>query len=171
MASGALDPEQRIAVSLQEIAVCPLALAGRLGDAVGASALATGRLAWAIRSARCLRRAQAWTQRPRKRRASASSSAAQSAAELRRGASASGGEAVRAVARTVLLDPFNATACADGGSAVRERASRHFDSHCLPDQQALLLPSRTEATPLAPLEAMSHGVPWIATPACGAAHD
>jgi len=35
----------------------------------------------------------------------------------------------------------------------------------------LLLPSLAEATPLVLLEAMSHGLPWIATPTCGAAHD
>jgi glycosyltransferase involved in cell wall biosynthesis len=36
---------------------------------------------------------------------------------------------------------------------------------------ALLLPSLSEATPLVLLEAMSHRLPWIATPSCGAAHD
>jgi glycosyltransferase involved in cell wall biosynthesis len=36
---------------------------------------------------------------------------------------------------------------------------------------ALLLPSRVEATPLVILEAMSHGLPWIATPGCGAVHE
>ena len=36
---------------------------------------------------------------------------------------------------------------------------------------ALLLPSLAEATPLVVLEAMSHRLPWIATPACGAVHD
>ncbi|HWI73005.1 MAG TPA: glycosyltransferase family 4 protein, partial [Baekduia sp.] len=37
--------------------------------------------------------------------------------------------------------------------------------------KALLLPSRVEATPLVILEAMSHGLPWIATPGCGAVHE
>jgi glycosyltransferase involved in cell wall biosynthesis len=36
---------------------------------------------------------------------------------------------------------------------------------------ALLLPSLAEATPLVVLEAMSHRLPWIATPNCGAVHD
>jgi glycosyltransferase involved in cell wall biosynthesis len=35
----------------------------------------------------------------------------------------------------------------------------------------LLLPSLAEATPLVLVEAMSHGLPWIATPTCGPAHD
>jgi len=35
----------------------------------------------------------------------------------------------------------------------------------------LLLPSLAEATPLVLVEAMAHGLPWIATPRCGAAHD
>ncbi|MGH2859460.1 MAG: glycosyltransferase, partial [Solirubrobacteraceae bacterium] len=35
----------------------------------------------------------------------------------------------------------------------------------------LLLSSKAEATPLVLLEAMSVGLPWIATPTCGAAHD
>jgi len=35
----------------------------------------------------------------------------------------------------------------------------------------LLLPSKAEATPLVVLEAMSHALPWVATPACGAVHD
>lgn len=37
--------------------------------------------------------------------------------------------------------------------------------------KVLLLPSNAEATPLVLLEAMSAGLPWIATPSCGAAHD
>jgi glycosyltransferase involved in cell wall biosynthesis len=36
---------------------------------------------------------------------------------------------------------------------------------------ALLLPSRAEATPLVLLEAMSRELPWIATPTCGSAND
>lgn len=39
------------------------------------------------------------------------------------------------------------------------------------DAAMLLLPSLAEATPLVLLEAMSRGLPWIATPTCGAAHD
>ena len=39
------------------------------------------------------------------------------------------------------------------------------------DATALLLPSLAEATPLVVLEAMSHRLPWIATPTCGAVHD
>jgi glycosyltransferase involved in cell wall biosynthesis len=37
--------------------------------------------------------------------------------------------------------------------------------------QLLLLPSLADATPLVLLEAMSHSLPWIATPTCGSAHD
>lgn len=36
---------------------------------------------------------------------------------------------------------------------------------------ALLLPSLAEATPMVIIEAMSCGLPWIATPSCGAVHD
>jgi glycosyltransferase involved in cell wall biosynthesis len=39
------------------------------------------------------------------------------------------------------------------------------------ESDVLLLPSRVEATPLVLVEAMSHGLPWIATPTCGAAAD
>jgi glycosyltransferase involved in cell wall biosynthesis len=39
------------------------------------------------------------------------------------------------------------------------------------DADLLLLPSLAEAAPLVLLEAMSRRLPWIATPACGAAHD
>jgi glycosyltransferase involved in cell wall biosynthesis len=39
------------------------------------------------------------------------------------------------------------------------------------EAEILLLPSLAEATPLVLVEAMSHGLPWIATPTCGSAHD
>ena len=39
------------------------------------------------------------------------------------------------------------------------------------EAELLLLPSLAEATPLVLVEAMSHGLPWIATPTCGSAHD
>jgi glycosyltransferase involved in cell wall biosynthesis len=35
----------------------------------------------------------------------------------------------------------------------------------------LLLPSKVEATPMVLVEAMAHGLPWIATPTCGSAAD
>lgn len=41
----------------------------------------------------------------------------------------------------------------------------------LEEADLLLLPSLADATPLVLLEAMSHGLPWIATPECGSAHD
>jgi glycosyltransferase involved in cell wall biosynthesis len=44
-------------------------------------------------------------------------------------------------------------------------------SAAMQEAQILLLPSAAEATPLVILEAMSHRLPWIATPSCGAAHD
>lgn len=44
-------------------------------------------------------------------------------------------------------------------------------SAAMQEAQMLLLPSVAEATPLVILEAMSHRLPWIATPSCGAAHD
>jgi glycosyltransferase involved in cell wall biosynthesis len=44
-------------------------------------------------------------------------------------------------------------------------------SAAMQEAQILLLPSAAEATPLVLLEAMSHRLPWIATPSCGAAHD
>jgi O-antigen biosynthesis protein len=39
------------------------------------------------------------------------------------------------------------------------------------ESDLLLLPSRVEATPLVLVEAMSHGLPWVATPTCGSAGD
>jgi len=39
------------------------------------------------------------------------------------------------------------------------------------ESDILLLPSRVEATPLVLIEAMSRGLPWIATPTCGSAPD
>jgi glycosyltransferase involved in cell wall biosynthesis len=39
------------------------------------------------------------------------------------------------------------------------------------EADVLLLPSRVEATPLVLVEAMSQGLPWIATPTCGSAGD
>jgi len=41
----------------------------------------------------------------------------------------------------------------------------------LEESDLFLLPSRNDATPLVVLEAMRHGVPWIATQYCGAVHD
>ena len=66
------------------------------------------------------------------------------------------------VARLASADPrFHLVGpCApEGVAAAMDRAT------------ALLLPSLAEATPLVLLEAMSRGLPWIAAPTCGAAHD
>jgi glycosyltransferase involved in cell wall biosynthesis len=41
----------------------------------------------------------------------------------------------------------------------------------LAEADLFVLPSLSDATPLVILEAMSHGVPWIATQHCGAVHD
>ena len=41
----------------------------------------------------------------------------------------------------------------------------------LREADLFVLPSLNDATPLVVLEAMSHGVPWIATQHCGAVHD
>ena len=50
-------------------------------------------------------------------------------------------------------------------------ASPHTVAAAMRDSDLLLLPSSAEATPLVLVEAMSRSLPWIATPACGAAHD
>jgi len=42
-------------------------------------------------------------------------------------------------------------------------------SACLRKADVLVLSSRAEVAPLSLLEAMSHGVPWVATPTCGSA--
>lgn len=44
-------------------------------------------------------------------------------------------------------------------------------SAAMSEADVLLLPSRAEGAPLVLLEAMSHSLPWIATPDCGAALD
>jgi glycosyltransferase involved in cell wall biosynthesis len=51
------------------------------------------------------------------------------------------------------------------------RATREEVAGLMQAATALLLPSRVEATPLVILEAMSHRLPWIATPGCGAVHE
>jgi glycosyltransferase involved in cell wall biosynthesis len=51
------------------------------------------------------------------------------------------------------------------------RATREEVAGLMQAASALLLPSRVEATPLVILEAMSHRLPWIATPGCGAVHE
>jgi glycosyltransferase involved in cell wall biosynthesis len=51
------------------------------------------------------------------------------------------------------------------------RATREEVAGLMQAASVLLLPSRVEATPLVVLEAMSHGLPWIATPGCGAVHE
>ncbi len=50
-------------------------------------------------------------------------------------------------------------------------ASSALIAAALEEADLLLLPSLADATPLVLLEAMSQGLPWIATPECGSAHD
>jgi glycosyltransferase involved in cell wall biosynthesis len=50
-------------------------------------------------------------------------------------------------------------------------AERPVVAAAMAEADVLLLPSLAEATPLVLVEAMSHGLPWIATPTCGSAHD
>ncbi|HEU4976357.1 MAG TPA: glycosyltransferase family 4 protein [Baekduia sp.] len=66
------------------------------------------------------------------------------------------------IARQAARDPRVILA----GPRGREEVSGLMDAASL-----LLLPSKVEATPLVILEAMSHGLPWIATPGAGAVHD
>jgi glycosyltransferase involved in cell wall biosynthesis len=44
-------------------------------------------------------------------------------------------------------------------------------SGAMDEATVLVLPSLAEATPLVLVEAMSHGLPWLATPGCGSARD
>jgi glycosyltransferase involved in cell wall biosynthesis len=44
-------------------------------------------------------------------------------------------------------------------------------SGAMAEATVLALPSLAEATPLVLIEAMSHGLPWLATPGCGSARD
>jgi glycosyltransferase involved in cell wall biosynthesis len=62
-------------------------------------------------------------------------------------------------------------------AALDERVTLHGPAEppvvasAMAEAELLLLPSLAEATPLVLVEAMSHGLPWIATPTCGSAHD
>lgn len=64
-----------------------------------------------------------------------------------------------------------AAADRDGRVRLFGGATREEVAGLMAAARALLLPSRVEATPLVILEAMSHGLPWIATPGCGAVHE
>jgi len=66
------------------------------------------------------------------------------------------------IARRATADP---RVVAAGGATPEEVAG------LMAAASLLLLPSAAEATPLVILEAMSHGLPWLATPHCGAVHD
>jgi glycosyltransferase involved in cell wall biosynthesis len=50
-------------------------------------------------------------------------------------------------------------------------AARETVAAAMEAADLLVLPSLAEATPLVLLEAMSHGLPWIATPTCGSASE
>ena len=70
-----------------------------------------------------------------------------------------------------LRDEVAALATADGRVTLVEGADPPLVHAGMEEADLLLLPSTAEATPLVLLEAMTHGLPWIATPQCGAAHD
>jgi glycosyltransferase involved in cell wall biosynthesis len=50
-------------------------------------------------------------------------------------------------------------------------ADRHLVAAALSESDLLVHPSRADSGPLVILEAMSHGLPWLATPTCGAARE
>ena len=62
-------------------------------------------------------------------------------------------------------------AAADCRVQLTGRAPAGEVAAAMAESDILLLPSRVEATPLVLVEAMSHGLPWIATPGCGSARD
>jgi glycosyltransferase involved in cell wall biosynthesis len=64
-----------------------------------------------------------------------------------------------------------ALAAADARVALTGPAPAGEVAAAMAESDMLLLPSRVEATPLVLVEAMSHGLPWIATPTCGSAAD
>jgi glycosyltransferase involved in cell wall biosynthesis len=83
----------------------------------------------------------------------------------------------------LLLDGGASSAVPEVGAeierlaALDERVTLHGPAEppvvaaAMAEADLLLLPSLAEATPLVLVEAMSHGLPWIATPTCGSAHD
>jgi glycosyltransferase involved in cell wall biosynthesis len=62
-------------------------------------------------------------------------------------------------------------AAADGRVQLTGRAPADEVAAAMAESDLLLLPSRVEATPLVLVEAMAHGLPWIATTGCGSARD
>jgi glycosyltransferase involved in cell wall biosynthesis len=66
---------------------------------------------------------------------------------------------------------LRALAAADERVQLTGRASAAEVAAAMSESDVLLLPSRVEATPLVLVEAMSHGLPWVATPGCGSARD
>jgi glycosyltransferase involved in cell wall biosynthesis len=62
-------------------------------------------------------------------------------------------------------------AAADGRVRLTGRAPAAEVAAAMAESDILLLPSRVEATPLVLVEAMAHGLPWIATTGCGSARD
>jgi glycosyltransferase involved in cell wall biosynthesis len=69
------------------------------------------------------------------------------------------------------LPRLDELAAADGRIALTGRAPAGEVAAAMAESDLLLLPSRVEATPLVLVEAMGHGLPWIATPGCGSARD
>ncbi|HET6508902.1 MAG TPA: glycosyltransferase family 4 protein [Baekduia sp.] len=70
-----------------------------------------------------------------------------------------------------LAEEISAAAGRDPRVRLFGAGSREEVAGLMRGASALLLPSLAEATPLVVLEAMSHGLPWIATPHCGAVHE
>jgi glycosyltransferase involved in cell wall biosynthesis len=70
-----------------------------------------------------------------------------------------------------VADEVRRLAAQDGRVTLFGPAEPSVVSAAMADADVLLLPSLAEATPLVLVEAMSHGLPWIATPTCGSAHD
>ncbi len=70
-----------------------------------------------------------------------------------------------------LADEIRAEAALDPRVLVIPGATPAFVAAAMTESDLLLQPSHADATPLVLIEAMSHSLPWVATPNCGSAHD